>query len=307
MLVATGRRDGDYPGDQRGLGSPSPRVGVRRVGSAIKLYVAFWLACVREAARGTLQKANVIAWFLGWLLLWLWFWWRGLDTRVAEDIPSLLTQGAAALCVAWIVIFVFRLLGAPARLHAKAQEQVAELEQKLSPRFTLSFDNEGFHHVPHEHEPRKKQNGQRTACAAWWVLVRVRNESASWLHGCVAHLAAVSFKDKEDERYEAVPHPHSMKLAFMAPDGFDPVEFAPGLSRFVCVFAIDEIDERIRIIWPNDLQAFDSLFCKSRFLQIDRSGINRRCGVRATQFGVRLARSFREAAREGTVISLASG
>jgi hypothetical protein len=131
------------------------------------------------------------------------------------------------------------------------------LEERLKPRFSLSFDDSCFHLVPKEGSQRRKRKDAYEYCPAWGILIRATNESDEMIHGCVANLAAIYFKEKDDNEFARLPYHTNASLSI---GGFEPVNMPAKLNAHINIFAIDEIDERIRIIWPIELQVYEHLF-----------------------------------------------
>jgi hypothetical protein len=94
-----------------------------------------WL-CIKEAAEGTFNRANAVATILGGIILWLLTLWLGgmkmeAPTSVAGTIGFAVVLGVASLGVSWIVIFLWRLIGAPARLYTRLADEKAQIEREL--------------------------------------------------------------------------------------------------------------------------------------------------------------------------------
>ena len=103
----------------------------------------FFGECIREAAYGTIKLAN--AWYRGIPLVALggYFWrdflppgrladlWADLDERQA-----VIALAALTVAVSWLLFFVLRLVGAPARLYAAAQAQIRALAAEVDERRT---------------------------------------------------------------------------------------------------------------------------------------------------------------------------
>jgi hypothetical protein len=111
----------------------------------------FYRMAVKEAASDTFDRANLLATIVGGALVWLAIWYLGrlemdAPTSVGGTIGFAIGLALASLVVMWIVIFLFRLFGAPGRMLAKKNEKIAELysdietlNQKLKPRIKWSF------------------------------------------------------------------------------------------------------------------------------------------------------------------------
>lgn len=108
-------------------------------------YPVFLWMCATEAAQGTLERANGWAWAIGGVLL---LGWLVIKNQTQATMPPLehwgdfawftLKMGALSLVISWLVIFVLRMCGAPARLYAQLEASVppkpkSDLELLLRP------------------------------------------------------------------------------------------------------------------------------------------------------------------------------
>lgn len=234
----------------------------------MRRHLHFFRRCVAQAFRGSIDRANAWASIGGAALVWLCARLMGISTGLPDNLQGLVGFGLMCLGAAWVVIFILRLIWAPAQIFQETDDRRQELETRLTPRFSLSFEDseECLVLVPSETGPRRNQNNEIVACRAWWALVRITNDSAEPLRGVQAHLVSVYFKKNRDGTYERQPYRDSMVLMT---DGFGPVDLAPFLSRYVNVFAVDEIDRRVRIQWHKELQAHEHLFAKWGFYLIE--------------------------------------
>jgi len=115
----------------------------------------FFGECIREAASGTIKLANAWYWPIAiplvalggyfwrdflppgpWTDLWTDLWadrwthlWADLDERQA-----LIAFAALTVAVSWLLFFVLRLIGAPARLYAAAQAKIRALAAEVDER-----------------------------------------------------------------------------------------------------------------------------------------------------------------------------
>ncbi|MGP0088918.1 MAG: hypothetical protein ACLPKB_03000 [Xanthobacteraceae bacterium] len=103
----------------------------------------FFGKCIREAAQGTVKLANVWYWPLAIPLVALGEYfcrdslppgpladlWAGLDERRA-----LIAFAALTVAVSWLLFFLLRLIGAPARLYAAAQAKIRALAAEVEER-----------------------------------------------------------------------------------------------------------------------------------------------------------------------------
>jgi hypothetical protein len=107
----------------------------------IMLYLHFWWECAREAWHGSWSRANALATIFGGAILAATAWWLGLTKEVPSSIEGAvgfaLLTGVLSLLSAWIVIFIVRLLGAPARLDSH-KLAVSDLEHLLPGRLVFN-------------------------------------------------------------------------------------------------------------------------------------------------------------------------
>jgi hypothetical protein len=107
----------------------------------------FFGECIREAAYGTIKLANAWYWPIAIPLVALggYFWrdflppgpWTDLwaDLRAGLDArQALIALAALTVAVSWLLFFVLRLLGAPARLYAAAQARIRALAAEVDER-----------------------------------------------------------------------------------------------------------------------------------------------------------------------------
>lgn len=100
--------------------------------------VKFGWACVKIAAHGTIEKANSWAWLLGTAALYGLAWWWGYELIPPHTIPNITILGVACLVIAWLIVFLWRLLGAPYRLHLAASDEIARLKAAIPPDPTIA-------------------------------------------------------------------------------------------------------------------------------------------------------------------------
>jgi hypothetical protein len=104
------------------------------------LYLRFWWECAREAWHGSWSRANALA-TIGVAILAASAWWLGLTKEAPSSIEGAvgfaLFTGILSLLLAWIVIFIVRLLGAPARLDSR-KLALSDLEHLLPGRLVFN-------------------------------------------------------------------------------------------------------------------------------------------------------------------------
>jgi hypothetical protein len=79
--------------------------------------VHFWWQCVREAAVGTIEKANAWFWLIGIPLVSVaGRYWEVGELTIPDTVPGFLTFMVVTTAATWIVFFITRLIGAAAHL-----------------------------------------------------------------------------------------------------------------------------------------------------------------------------------------------
>jgi hypothetical protein len=96
----------------------------------------YWLS-IKEAAGGTLSRANAAATIFGGLILWIVVLSFGglkmeAPTSIAGAIGFAALLGAASFGVSWVVLFLWRLYGAPGRLYGSAQASISALNLEIT-------------------------------------------------------------------------------------------------------------------------------------------------------------------------------
>jgi hypothetical protein len=90
---------------------------------------------------GSWSRANALATIFGGTILAASAWWLGLRKEAPSSIEGAigftLFTGVSSLLLVWIVIFIARLLGAPARLDSR-KLAISDLEHLLPGRFVFN-------------------------------------------------------------------------------------------------------------------------------------------------------------------------
>ena len=101
----------------------------------MSVFRSFWWECAQEAIIGSFEKANAAAALLGTFLLCIVLVVLGVNMDAPTTVTGTLELGVAAVLVsmilAWAAIFVFRFLGAPARLYQTAKKETQNRENEL--------------------------------------------------------------------------------------------------------------------------------------------------------------------------------
>ena len=92
----------------------------------------FYLACVREAANGTLERANAWFWLVGIPIVAVaGRYWEMGQLTIPATAPEFIAFMAITVTISWVVFFIFRLVGAPARIYARLEDEKIKLEAEL--------------------------------------------------------------------------------------------------------------------------------------------------------------------------------
>ncbi len=65
-----------------------------------------------------------------------------------ETMPGVITLGAICLVVAWLIVFTFRLVGAPYRLHIAASDEIKRLKAAIQPSHDASLPKHFASDIP---------------------------------------------------------------------------------------------------------------------------------------------------------------
>lgn len=225
---------------------------------------AYWRMSFSYALRKTWERADVITsgiWALAFLLFFEGIPWAlGYEVVFANHVAEAIVFFVSALGI----VFLWRLVCvAPYALYHKVDAQCDTMREQLSLKIRLEFEDttDCFAYVPQEMAIRRK-TGRREPCPAWWILLRATNQSQKTVHGCLSYLTAVHFKPDQSSEYAALPYQQGGPLMM---NGYNPTDLRSGVPQGINVFAVDQIDQRIRVLWETPLQNNDKLF--------DRPGI----------------------------------
>jgi hypothetical protein len=125
-------------GDAGRLDKKSPALrqyadwSVPKGGSPMFRATHFYLACVREAANGTLERANAWFWLVGIPIVAVaGRYWEMGQLTIPATAPEFIAFMAITVTISWVVFFIFRLVGAPARIYARLEDEKIKLEAEL--------------------------------------------------------------------------------------------------------------------------------------------------------------------------------
>ena len=188
----------------------------------------FYWACIKDAWRGCWTRANELASLLGggifWGMLFL------LSSRLQEnqfiEAPTTylgvtgftFVSVAASVVLAFFVIFIGRLVAAPARLCATAQknlkkmsDQVSALERMTEPQFSLSFhpEAEGLERAIVEYPPTRQGPLKFDAT---FVRIRVGALSKTTVAGGLAFLTRLQKESADGKSLSDIRLPQHVSL-----------------------------------------------------------------------------------------------
>jgi hypothetical protein len=112
--------------------------------------IFFYWECAKAAAHGTIERANAWFWLIGLPIVAFAGWYWEVGELIIPDNPrGFVTFMIVMIAVTWVVFFVFRFLGAPARLHARREDEKHVLEERISvlelQRATLALSGPHLH------------------------------------------------------------------------------------------------------------------------------------------------------------------
>ncbi len=115
--------------------------------------VNFYWECVKDAARGTLERANAWFWPIGVPIVAFVGWYLGIGTLTIPDtFPDFMVFMVVTVAVSWVVLFIVRLVGAPARLYARLEGEKREIGTRVhileQQRATLILSGPHLHTDP---------------------------------------------------------------------------------------------------------------------------------------------------------------
>jgi hypothetical protein len=190
-----------------------------------RFYFSYWQSCAAEAWRGSVSMANTWGPILGGVIVAVVSFFFRLTTEAPSSIEgnisftvALALLSAAAL---WIVIYLIRLLGAPARLMETTQgrldsmaAKVNEYATKLTPRFRVSFnrDAEGLARTPILVTYNIAGALVTNEYDGTYVRVRVEALSDVTVPECSAFLTKLQRENVAGEILYDIPLPHSVLL-----------------------------------------------------------------------------------------------
>src|ERR1700730_2268339 len=94
--------------------------------------INFCCQCVKDAAGGTLERANAWFWFIGVPFVAFVGWYFGLGALTIPDtFQDFMVFMVVTVAASWAIFFVVRLVGAPARLYARLEDDKRESEARI--------------------------------------------------------------------------------------------------------------------------------------------------------------------------------
>lgn len=171
----------------------------------------FYGRCIAHAWSGSWSAANAWAAVLGAVVLWVGASALGYQVVIPEDFLSSIVLVLACLAAAWAVIFVVRLLGAPASLFGKSQQDLRSLNEEVqrlrtpAPNLTLTIEGVccGGHMEPIPNDPSAERTGEPILSPNWtsamaWVTITNSGNMASVARNwrCVADFEGKTHESK---------------------------------------------------------------------------------------------------------------
>jgi hypothetical protein len=151
-----------------------------------KAFCFYWL-CVRRAWSGSVEKANAAANILGTAIIAIVLWFFGYQLILPDKGGEAVAFGLLCIFAAWLVIFTYRFLGAPAALYWEADEKTKVLATRLAPNIKVFLNEKtgGVNLLP-INPPQK------------WVQITVESASAAPLIDCEVWINKIQ-RVKEDD------------------------------------------------------------------------------------------------------------
>ena len=107
------------------------------VENVMRKALCFYWLCVRRAWSGSVEKANAMANILGTAIFAIVLWSFGYQLIVPDKGGEAVAFGLLCIFAAWLVIFTYRFLGAPAALYWEADEKAKVLAAGLVPNLKV--------------------------------------------------------------------------------------------------------------------------------------------------------------------------
>ena len=153
-----------------------------KLSDGVLRYPQFYWACICEAANGSLEQASLFAFLFGGIVLWAIVVIRGMtDQKMpttghwGEFAAFTAEMGLLSVGIAWLIVFVFRLLGAPTRLYSRLQATIPPLPES---------DMKLFLHDGLISTSGLKDENDKELPANRAFLVRVENIGEKFLRNC---------------------------------------------------------------------------------------------------------------------------
>ena len=142
----------------------------------------FWWDCAREAAHGTIEKANAWFWLIGLpIVAFAGRYWEVGELTIPDTAPGFLTFMVVTIVVTWLVLFVIRLFGAPSQLFWRerdfrlaAEARFAELRDP-KPNWPI---RELFNHI--EPDVENASLDQESSLDGGWRTIDTDTRSDLW-------------------------------------------------------------------------------------------------------------------------------
>jgi hypothetical protein len=211
----------------------------------MKNALLFWRRSLQRAIRGSFNRANTAAPFIGALVLWGALWALGWELVIPDRLPGVIVISLACLVTAWWLIVLFRTIFIePMRSDNERQisirtleNKVYSLEQKLKPKCHLLFDRHDTGCVHHD----------MLMDGTTGLIVRVLPvcDTATPINNCQGHLNGVYRRKSETDKWEKTEIDERLTLSW-GTIGFAKITFPHGLRQYLDVITINKRSN----IWP---------------------------------------------------------
>lgn len=190
----------------------------------IGFYASFWRACAIDAWRGSWGLANAIGAVVGGALLTIISYVFDFKDVAPALVKSTIAFGlvvtSLSIVAAWIVIYVVRFFGAPARLNERSQKKIEDLSRKLieveksiQPKFALSFhpEAEGIARTPIQ-KIFVGRGADGNPLMSTYVRIRVEAISKNTVKNCKAFLTGLEKESADGKSLSTIALPHGIAL-----------------------------------------------------------------------------------------------
>ena len=94
-------------------------------------FFKFYCLCLKDAWRGSIEKANAWAAIIGATIIWVGLWAWGYQLNPPETFGEGIFLTVFCLAAAWVALFVVRVISAAPRLYTKLEDENKTLLAKV--------------------------------------------------------------------------------------------------------------------------------------------------------------------------------